>query len=398
MHRVLLVSGSKELITHIKQSLEAEATVMSVDPAVDNMVEVAEQFQPDGVLVDSDVRLGARTAFERLSTMREWFDDLPMIVIGNEAGAQLILTAMRAGAQDFLDRDAAADDIRKVVARHISAGRARSVTSSHILTVLSVGAGEEDGDFALNMAVSIASSRPREGVLLVDLGLPASNTAISLGLDLSFRVKEAVKEMSRLARALLDSALARCPRSGLYVLPLALYGDTDTWSVNVHDLRALLEICQSLYDVVIVSCGPFSRQEELINLPPDDAPFFLPCNQRFTSIKGAAEMIRFVRHVRSGKQEPILVIHEFAPGMAPDAVGIRSAVGAVRAVELPVRWGELAESVNRGEPLGLVGSSPYAQQLTRHLQALNLLPFHDGGETADQPLRAWARKLLGVLP
>ncbi len=93
MHRVLLVSGSKELITHIKQSLEAEATVMSVDPAVDNMVEVAEQFQPDGVLVDSDVRLGARTAFERLSTMREWFDDLPMIVIGNEAGAQLIRTA-----------------------------------------------------------------------------------------------------------------------------------------------------------------------------------------------------------------------------------------------------------------------------------------------------------------
>ncbi|MEQ9314735.1 MAG: hypothetical protein RLN72_02725, partial [Henriciella sp.] len=84
--------------------------------------------------------------------------------------------------------------------------------------------------------------------------------------------------------------------------------------------------------------------------------------------------------------------------MAPDAVGIRSAVGAVRAVELPVRWSELAESVNRGEPLGLVGSSPYAQQLTRHLQALNLLPFHDGGETADQPLRAWARKLLGVLP
>src|SRR5690606_40094411 len=119
----------------------------------------------------------------------------------------------------------------------------------------------EDGDFALNTAVALASARPREGVLFVDLGLPASNSSISLGLDLSFRVKEAVNEMSRLDRALLDSALARCPRSGLYVLPLAVHGDSE-WSVNVHDLRALLVICQSLYDVVIVSCGPLSRQEE----------------------------------------------------------------------------------------------------------------------------------------
>lgn len=399
MHRVLLVSGDADLIAHIKKSMDVGATVMSADPAVDNVIEVAEQFRPDGVLVDSDVRMGARTAFERFSAMREWFADLPMIVIGNEAGAQLILTAMRAGAQDFIDRDAAPDDIRTIVSRHLSVERARSPSSSRILTVLSVGAGEEDGDFALNTAVALASARPREGVLFVDLGLPASNSSISLGLDLSFRVKEAVNEMSRLDRALLDSALARCPRSGLYVLPLAVHGDTDTWSVNVHDLRALLEICQSLYDVVIVSCGPFSRQEELLHLPAEGALFFLPCNQRFTSIKGAAEMIRFVRQVRASEEEPILVVHEFAPGMAPDAAGIRSAVGAARAVELPVRWRELAESVNRGEPLALAPSSPYAQQLTRHLQALNLLPYgEDEEETVARPLKIWARKLLGVLP
>src|SRR5690606_10716470 len=124
------------------------------------------------------------------------------------------------------------------------------------------------------------------------------------------------------------------------------------------------------------------------------ALFFLPCNQRFTSIKGAAEMIRFVRHVRSGKDEPILVVHEFAPGMAPDAIGIRSAVGAARALELPVRWRELAESVNRGEPLALASSSAYAQQMTRHLQALNLLPYSDDGEMAARPLMLLARKFL----
>lgn len=395
MHRFLLVSGDKGLVERIKLALDSVATIMSADPAVDSVQDVAAQFRPEGVLVDSDVRLGARTAFERIAVVREWFPGLPMIVIGNESGAQLILTAMRAGAQDFIDRDAAEEDIRDVVARHALAERPRGTTPSRIVTVLTGCSCEEDGDFAVNLGAAVAAARPKDGVLLIDLALPASNAAISLSLELSFRVKEAVKEMSRLDRALLDSALARCPRSGLYVLPLAVHGDAE-WAVNVHDLRALLEICQSLYDVVIVSCGPFSRQEELLSLPEEGALFLLPCNQRFTSIKGAAELLRWMRQFRPQGEEPVLVVHEFAPGMAPDTVGIGNAVGAARAIDLPVRWQQMAESVNRGEPLSLDASTPYAQYLARHLQSLNLIPYRETEPERMQPLKSWARK-IGVL-
>ncbi|MEP2828706.1 hypothetical protein [Parvibaculum sp.] len=391
MHRFLLVSGDKELAARIKLALESVATILSADPAVDSVEEVAAQFRPEGVLVDSDIRLGARTAFERLATVRDWFPGLPMIVIGNESGAQLILTAMRAGAQDFIDRDAAEDDIRDVVARHALTERPRSTAASRIVTVLTGYSCEEDSDLAVNLGAAVASARPDDGVLLVDLALPASNAAISLGVELSFRVKEAVKEMSRLDRALLDSALARCPRSGLYVMPLAIHGDAE-WAVNVHDLRALLEICQALYDVVIVSCGPFSRQEELLSLPEEGALFLLPCNQRFTSIKGAAELLRMMRQFRPQGEEPVLVVHEFASGMAPDTAGIGNAVGAARTIELPVRWQELAESVNRGEPLSLDPSTSYAQCLTRHLRTLNLIPDRGVEQDRMQPLKSWARK------
>lgn len=396
MHRLLLVSGDKNLISRVKQALDTAATVMSADPAVDNVEEVASQFRPEGVLVDSDVRMGARTAFERLSAIREWFPGLPMIVIGNASGAQLILTAMRAGAQDFIDRDASDEDIRSTATRYAGTASRNSTSTSRMLAVLSGGANEEEGDFAVNLGVAIAVARPQDGVLLVDLTLPASNAAVSLGVDLSFRVREAVTEMSRLDRALLDLALARCPRSGLYVLPLAVHGDLENWSVSIHDLRALLEVCRSLYDVVIVSCGPFSRQEELLGLPGASSLFFLPCNQRFTSIKGAAEMLRLLRSIRPGEEEPVLVIHEFAPGLAPDAAGIRNAIGIDRAIELPARWRQMAESINSAEPLALAPSSPYAQQLSRCLQDLNLVPRTEMEEA--RPLKLWARKLLGVLP
>ena len=39
--------------------------------------------------------------------------------------------------------------------------------------------------------------------------------------------------------------------------------------------------------------------------------------------------------------------------MAPDISSIGNAVGASRVVALPVRWQQLAESINRGEPLSL---------------------------------------------
>ncbi|MGB6087847.1 hypothetical protein, partial [Parvibaculum sp.] len=127
------------------------------------------------------------------------------------------------------------------------------------------------------------------------------------------------------------------------------------------------------------------------------APFFLPCTQRFTSIKAAAEMLRFVRNLRGGRDEPVLMIHEFAPGMAPDPVSIRNAVGAARALELPADWRELAESVNRGEPLALVPSSHYAREMSRHMQALNLTPRVEEDHGSATSLRNLTRRLRAVL-
>ncbi|MDR3499084.1 MAG: hypothetical protein P4L72_07645, partial [Parvibaculum sp.] len=121
MHRVLLISGDAALGEQVKRALEAVATVVRADPVGVNIVETAKQFTPDAVIVDSDARLGAQTTFESLSTVRQWFADTPVVVVGNEMGAQLILTAMRAGAPDFVDPDPTDTELKRVMLRHLSA-------------------------------------------------------------------------------------------------------------------------------------------------------------------------------------------------------------------------------------------------------------------------------------
>ncbi|MFZ2470030.1 MAG: hypothetical protein WAW54_16710 [Parvibaculum sedimenti] len=257
MHRILLISTDAPLGEQVKRALDAAATVVRVDPISDNVVDLARQFTPDAVIVDSNLRSGAQTLYERLVDIRQWFEDeTPIVVVGNEMGAQLILTAMRAGAKDFIDRDASDREFKNVMLRHL-ANRAASGADNHsqMVVVLSPMPSDENGDLSVNLGCMIAAARPRDGVILVDLSLPASDVGIALGVDLNFRVNDAVREIARLDRALLDGALARCPRSGLSLLPLALYGEGEGWSVDMQDLRALLEMLQSLYDVVIVYGG-----------------------------------------------------------------------------------------------------------------------------------------------
>ncbi len=400
MHRVLLISSDPALGEQVKRALDAVATVVRADPVGDNIVETSKQFGPAVVVVDSDVRVGAQTTYERLFTIRQWFDpEIPIVVVGNEMGAQLILTAMRAGAQDFVDRDASEREFKTVLLRHLTSRTADGRQErGRLISILSATPCDENRDLSINIGCTLAAARPSDGVILVDLSLPASDAGISLGLELQFRVSDAVKEIARLDRALLDGALARCPRSGLFVLPLSLYGDDEGWAVDMQDLRALLEILQSLYQLVIVNSGPFSRHEDLIGLLGSRSVVFVACNQRFTSIKATGDLLRAVRALRRASPDPVLVVHEFAPTLAPSFEEVRNALGASRAVRLPTRWATLADSVNRGQPLSLAGPSDYVDHLTKCLADLDLLPHGAAVPASEKPMRQWARKLMGILP
>lgn len=395
-YRVLLISGEGELGEQLRRALASIATVMRSDPSTDAVQDVAAQFAPDCVIADSDFRMGASTAYERLSSVRQWFPELPYLVIGNEAGAQLILTAMRAGASDFIDRDAPDDEVLNVVQRHIAANvRARRDTSARFVAVMSGGSGDEDRDLAVNLASLIAERQPQDGVLLVDLSLPASDAGIALNMDLPFLIKDAVREMSRLDRTLLDSALARCPRTGLYVLPLAIHGDAEEWFLDAQDLGAVLEVLRSLYKVVVIAYGPFSRREDVLRLPGEDAEMIVPCNQRFSSVKAGAEIIALLKSVQPSGAAPMLAVHEYSGTMVPQFEAIRQATNAQRAIRLRTSWDSMTEALNSGVPLSVSGRSSYTEELEDYLESLSLIPGREEARTANQPLLAWASKLLG---
>jgi pilus assembly protein CpaE len=381
--RLLLVSSDEAVIRAVRAALSGAESLLTLDCLPKQSA--AQDFAPNAVLLDSDVRAGVQTAFERIETARRRYPAIPVIVLGNEMSAQLVLAALRAGADEFLDREADAPHlalaIRACLARQADAP---ATSRARMAGVLSALASEQDQDFALNLAVRAATLAPQEMTLYIDLSVPATQAGIALGLKPEFGVSDAVREVARVDRALLESALARDSRSGLYILPLCTDYSGDVPLMESGGFGALLQILRGFCATIVLGFGPFSHQRALLEMAGPGAHFFLCCNQRFPSIRGASELLRFLSE--SGLALPQIVIHGLAPGRTPLPADIRSALKIGEAIELDASWEELAESVNDAKPLALT-QARYNLALDACLARMGLAPEPEADFLTQ--LRSW---------
>lgn len=370
--RLLLVSSDIAVVNAVKSALDTAVSLLQIDQLPEEGGDLQEKFQPSGIIIDSDVRSGVTSAFERIAAVKRQFPTAPVIALGNEMSAQLVLAALRAGASDFLDREASAEQMQAAINACLAhGGQVQNPARARVAGILSALPSEQDQDFALNLAVRAAKSAPGEMVLYIDLSLPATQAGIALGMGLEFGVADAIKELARLDRALLESAVARDTRSGLYVLPLAPDFCSEGTALEAAGFAALLQVLKTVFHVVVIGYGPFSRQRALLEMAQPGAQFFLCCNQRFPSIRGAGELLRWLADNKIA-EAPEVVMHEAAPNQTPTPADIRKVLNIPGSIDIDGSWDELADHLNAGTPLAL-SPSRYSRSLDCCLAKMGLI-------------------------
>src|SRR5690606_19770978 len=96
---------------------------------------------------------------------------------------------------------------------------------------------------------------------------------------------------------------------------------------------AVLQVLQSVFDLIVINYGPFSHQRTLLERLPADAQLFLCCSQRFSSVRGAGEMLTWL-----GARHPHLVVHELSPGQAPSPSDIRRVLNVPDSIDIGMGW------------------------------------------------------------
>ncbi len=371
-HNLLFLCGDLKLIERLEAALPKDGTVMALDPRTGDSDDLAARFKPDAVIIDAGAHGGAKTVLERMAAVRARFPGLPLIAIGDEMSAQLILTAFRAGVDDFVDRDASDAEIRNTILSRIREKGAggKDGTGNAQVNILSSAQNDQDVDLALNIASLMAAAGSDRRVLLLDLSLPVTPIRASLGLEAGFTVTAALRDVARLDRTFLDAALVRAPDTGLYLLPLA-DEDNDAALPAPRDLAVVLQVLITLFDSVVIHWGAFSRPA--LRAGTVQGAVFLGCNQRFASIRNAKSFLAQLHGAEHGI-EPVLVIHQLDANLVPSPEEIVAATGARHSLTLRANWGVLALAHNRGRPLGLAGPSSYSDALRTHLARTGLLP------------------------
>lgn len=196
----------------------------------------------------------ARARAVWMERVLERLPDLPVAGIGEDGQHEVVLTAMRAGARDFLvlrrDDAQVASLISRLLRRSI--GGPRGAKQGRVYALLGADADPATAFVAEHLALATLEQLPHgERVVLVDLSLPAGAAAVFLNLNQTYSVLDAVNDVFRCDQTLVDSAFSKHD-SGLFVLSLPedLVGRPD---LHDEDLLKLLQVFRGLFAAVFVT-------------------------------------------------------------------------------------------------------------------------------------------------
>lgn len=355
MHKIVTFTFDDKLSDRISRAMEGSVTCVRVDPTSATAQGLVHSFDPDVVVVDAGRGLstGSGSINDLMRILRQTFSSKPIVAVGDEFSAQGVLAAMRAGANDFIERDSDLNEIRGQLATHLAQPLHRrdgGQPQAPLTVVMSGLADEHEPQLALNLAVSFAGEQKSGDVVLVDLTLPASEAAIGLGIKASYTIREVLLDLPRLDRMLLTSAMSRHEESGLYLLPMAVAGE-DVRDVRAADIVAVIFLLRGMFREVVVSLGHLRQSVALAQLLPSASNVLVVTSQHIDSVKACADLFhqRGVSTLVTDRFH--LAVAEYDRDIDIDEQQIREVLGLDSGFVLPAARTDLINCFNGGRPI-----------------------------------------------
>ena len=316
---------------------------------------------------------------------------LTVVAVGDGTGHDELLTAMRAGARDFLAVGTRASEARALVRRLLERmPRERDDGDAHgeVLAVSNARPALDNAFFAAHLALAIERERPEARVLLLDLGLPAADCLGLLALEPSFNFFDAVRHLRRLDRTLLDSALPT-HESGLQVLAMPEESTSD--EVSTAELYLLLGALKRHYSHVVVNLGGLPPGAFLQVMVSNADQIFLLVDQSVPGCRQNRRLLESLEQAGSQLRSLHLLVDRYHPRLAPTAETVAEKIGQPLAGVLPAEEAQRLRAINLGKSLfDLAPRDPYARTLRNLVQGL--YAEHQGASTR---ATGWLQRLTG---
>jgi pilus assembly protein CpaE len=318
-----------------------------------------DQTPPDLALVD--LRTDASAGMAAIERLRASLPSVIIFAVAVSTEPELILQAMRAGANEFFtwppDSEAFHGAIRRTAARRETmqvSAKPPSVT----LVFFGAKGGAGTTTIAVNCAVELARLTTRP-TIIVDLKPCLGEVALFLGVRPRFTVIDAIENLHRLDRDFLKELVAK-HKSGLEILAASEQFDRP----NPQDASAVEELFRVLarsHDFIVVDAGNAINSCTLAALYAADT-IFLVTNPDVPSVRNAQRLVDRVRQLGAGAERVRVVLNRAADHLMIGQKQIESALGCAIHQSFLSDYKTVATALNSGVPLALTNHSELASQ------------------------------------
>lgn len=298
------------------------------------------------VLVDIDPQNPQR-AIRAIELIHAHTDAVTIFALGEMTQPTTIVSAMRAGAREFLDRSSSRETLIEAFTRFTaSLSRAqRSATTARIFTFLNAKGGAGATTTAVNTAVALQQAHDR--VVLVDFA-PIGHAALQLNLRPQFSVIDALQNLHRMDVSLLDGLMTHY-QNGLHLL--AGVQQPHSAGPTVSEIARLFDLLVSQYHFVVVDCS--GRMDALTQMVADLSNAVLLVTQTdVVSLWSAGRIQAFLKEGASGERLRIVLNrYKKIPGFTDEDV--EQATSCKVLWKIPNNFQVVGPAIDKGNPVAL---------------------------------------------
>ena len=312
--------------------------------ATDPVIRRVQSATPDVILVDIPAD-NAAMAMRAVELLHQELSDSAVFAIGNMQQPQLIVSAMRAGAREFIERPTTTNDLLEAFVRLTSAQRKirREGSRGKVFTVVNAKGGVGATTVAVNLALALQSAH--SNVALIDLAL-LGHAALHLNLKPAFTVSDAIHNLHRLDSSLLESFMARSSNGLQLLAGVNMPGVVEP---STAEFARLFDMLVNHYRYVVVDAS--SRLDGATRLMCNlSETVLLVGHTDVASLWSAARVLQFLAET-GGRERVGLVLNRFRKMPGFSETDAETATGAKLLWKIPNQYFAVSGAIDRGTPL-----------------------------------------------
>jgi len=313
---------------------------------------------PDILMIDGCAdRDGSLQTVERL---RAAYPAAAIFYIAEEANPDLILRAMRAGANEFFawppSRSALDEALQRTAARRAQSSADGSESTT--LTFFGAKGGAGTTTLAVNCGVDIARLKKRP-TLIVDLKPGLGEVSLFLGVRSRYTLLDALDNIHRLDSEFMRELVVK-HKSGLEILAGSDLFDRPGASDN-GSLEELFRVLGRQYEYIIIDAGSQMSSVAVASLYTADT-ICLVASPDVPSVRNAQRLLDRIGQLGASGDRVRLLLNRAAEPFPIPPAQIEKAVGHPIFQMFLSDYKTVSTALNSGVPIALAGNSDLASQ------------------------------------